>query len=131
AKLAPATTTSHWHAFRWSWSLDRSSMPPACRCDGCAAWGGCEAGAKRFRAGVQPCLPAINAALTAGYAAGSTMAGNRCRRTSAMTRFAEHVYTEQSDIARIESWAEQLEDEARVEIRLADGERVEGFVTAR
>ena len=48
-----------------------------------------------------------------------------------MTRFAEHVYTEQSDIARIESWAEQLEDEAMVEIRLAGGERVEGFVTAR
>ena len=48
-----------------------------------------------------------------------------------MTQFAEHVYTEQRDIARIESWAEQLEDEARVEIRLADGARVEGFVTAR
>src|SRR3546814_18088829 len=48
-----------------------------------------------------------------------------------MTQFAEHVYTAQHDIARIESWAEQLEDEARVEILLADGARVEGFVTAR
>ena len=48
-----------------------------------------------------------------------------------MTQFAEQVYTEQRDIARIESWAEQLEDEARVEIRLANGECVEGFVTAR
>jgi len=48
-----------------------------------------------------------------------------------MTQFAEHVYTAQRDIARIESWAEQLEDEARVEIRLADGARVEGFVTVR
>lgn len=48
-----------------------------------------------------------------------------------MTQFAEHVYTDQQDIARIESWAEQLEDEAKVEIRLADGGRVEGVVTAR
>src|SRR3546814_19713177 len=48
-----------------------------------------------------------------------------------MTQFAEHVYTAQHDIARIESWAGQLEDEARVEILLADGARVEGFVAAR
>src|SRR3546814_11366885 len=79
-------------------------------------------------AGVQPCLPAINAALTVGYAAGSTMAGDGCRRAPPMTQFAEHVYTAQHDIARIESWAAQLEDEARVEILLADGARVEGFV---
>src|SRR3546814_4316658 len=48
-----------------------------------------------------------------------------------MTQFAEHVYTAQHDIARIESWAGQLEDEARVEILLVDGARVEGFVAAR
>ena len=48
-----------------------------------------------------------------------------------MARLAEHVYTEQRDIARIESWVEQLDDEAVVEIRLADGARVEGVVTAR
>src|SRR3546814_5977037 len=59
------------------------------------------------------------------------MAGDGCRRAPPMTQFAEHVYTAQHDIARIESWAEQLEDEARVEILLADAERVEGFVTAR
>src|SRR3546814_10172189 len=82
-------------------------------------------------ADVQPRLPAINAALTAGYAAGSTMAGDGCRRAPPMTQFAEHVYTAQHDIARIESWAGQLEDEARVEILLADGARVEGFVAAR
>src|SRR3546814_7359350 len=82
-------------------------------------------------ADVQPRLPAINAALTAGYAAGSTMAGDGCRRAPPMTQFAEHVYTAQHDIARIESWAGQLEDEARVEILLADGARVEGVVAAR
>ncbi len=49
----------------------------------------------------------------------------------AMSQLAENVYTEQCDIARIEAWAEQLEDEAQVAIRLADGARVEGFVTAR
>src|SRR3546814_16255782 len=48
-----------------------------------------------------------------------------------MTQFAEHVYTAQHDIARIESWAGQLEDEARVETLLVDGARVEGFVAAR
>lgn len=48
-----------------------------------------------------------------------------------MTQFAEQVYTEQRDIARIESWAEQLQDEAMVAVRLADGGRVEGVVTAR
>src|SRR3546814_12464677 len=59
------------------------------------------------------------------------MAGDGCRRAPPMTQFAEHVYTAQHDIARIESWAGQLEDEARVEILLADGARVEGFVAAR
>lgn len=52
-------------------------------------------------------------------------------QSAAMARLAEHVYTEQRDIARIESWIEQLDDETKVEIRLADGARVEGFVTAR
>jgi len=48
-----------------------------------------------------------------------------------MGQRAERVYTEQRDIARIESWAEQLEDEAHVEVRLADGAMVDGYVTAR
>lgn len=48
-----------------------------------------------------------------------------------MGRQAERVYTEQRDIARIESWAEQLQDEAMVAVELADGRRVEGVVTAR
>lgn len=48
-----------------------------------------------------------------------------------MSQLAERVYTEQPDIARIESWAAQLEDEARVEVRLADGGRVDGYVAAR
>lgn len=48
-----------------------------------------------------------------------------------MGQLAERVYTEQRDIARLEAWAEQLEDEARVEVRLADGARIEGYVTAR
>lgn len=48
-----------------------------------------------------------------------------------MGQLAEHVYTEQRDIARIESWVEQLDDEARVEIHLADGARVDGYVAAR
>lgn len=48
-----------------------------------------------------------------------------------MTQFAEHVYTGQHDIARIEARAGQLEDEAMVELRLADGARIEGVVAAR
>lgn len=48
-----------------------------------------------------------------------------------MGRQAERVYTEQRDIARIESWAQQLQDEAMVAVELADGRRVEGVVTAR
>jgi hypothetical protein len=48
-----------------------------------------------------------------------------------MTGFAEQVYTGQRDIARIESLAGQLEDEAQVAVRLADGSRVEGVVLAR
>ena len=59
------------------------------------------------------------------------MAAPPSQDPAAMTQLAENVYTEQRDIARIESWAEQLEDEAKVAIRLADGARVEGFVTAR
>src|SRR3546814_13435109 len=59
------------------------------------------------------------------------MAGDGCRRAPPMTQFAEHVYTAQHDIARIESWAGQPEDEARVEIRLVDSARVEGFVDGR
>jgi uncharacterized protein DUF3247 len=48
-----------------------------------------------------------------------------------MSQIAEQVYTEQRDIARIESWAEQLQDEAVVAIELSDGGRVEGVVTVR
>jgi len=48
-----------------------------------------------------------------------------------MGQVAERVYTEQRDIARIESWAGQLEDEERVEVSLADGTCIDGFVTAR
>lgn len=48
-----------------------------------------------------------------------------------MTQLAEHVYTKQHDIARIEAWVGQLDDEAKVAIRLSDGARVEGVVTAR
>ncbi|MDN5781387.1 MAG: DUF3247 family protein [Luteimonas sp.] len=48
-----------------------------------------------------------------------------------MSQLAEHVYTQQRDIARIESWVQQLDDEAIVEIRLADGARIEGVVIAR
>src|SRR5690606_23549134 len=114
AKLAPTTTTSHWFV-----PLDRSSMRPACRWDGCAAWGAGEAGAKwrrrvsgRARARLTPHSPPL-----------AHDGRHSLPEDSAMTQFAEHVYTEQRDIARIESWAEQLEDEARVEIRLADGAR--------
>jgi len=48
-----------------------------------------------------------------------------------MGQVAERVYTEQRDIARIESWAGQLEDEERVEVSLADGTRIDGFVAVR
>lgn len=48
-----------------------------------------------------------------------------------MTRAAEHVYTDQRDIARLEGWMKQLDDEAMVEIRLQDGRCVRGVVIAR
>lgn len=48
-----------------------------------------------------------------------------------MGRIAERVYTDQDDIARIESWVEQLPDEARVAVRLVDGGEVQGVVAAR
>ena len=48
-----------------------------------------------------------------------------------MGQVAERVYTEQRDIARIESWTGQLEDEERVEVSLADGTCIDGFVAAR
>jgi len=48
-----------------------------------------------------------------------------------MGQRAEHVYTEQRDIARIEAWVGQLDDEERVAVRLADGTRIDGVVAAR
>ncbi len=48
-----------------------------------------------------------------------------------MGQFAECVYTDQADIALLESRAEQLPDEAKVEVVLIDGSKVEGVVSAR
>lgn len=47
-----------------------------------------------------------------------------------MGQFAECVYTDQADIALLESRAMQLPDEAKVELVLIDGSRVEGVVSA-
>ena len=48
-----------------------------------------------------------------------------------MGRTAERVYTDDADIARLEGLMEQLPDEARVELLLADGSRVAGVVSVR
>ncbi|MEZ0469820.1 DUF3247 family protein [Luteimonas salinilitoris] len=48
-----------------------------------------------------------------------------------MGQFAEHVYTRQEDIARIEARATQLDDEAWVALTLEDGGTVEGVVAVR
>jgi|SRR5690606_25130721 len=48
-----------------------------------------------------------------------------------MGRIAERVYTADADIARLEGLVEQLPDEARVELLLADGGTVTGAVSVR
>lgn len=48
-----------------------------------------------------------------------------------MGQFAEHVYTGQEDIARIESRAVQLDGETWVALTLDDGTVVEGVVAVR
>lgn len=48
-----------------------------------------------------------------------------------MGRTAERVYTDDADIARLEGWMEQLPDEARVELLLADGSSIVGVVSVR
>lgn len=48
-----------------------------------------------------------------------------------MGRTAQRVYTEDADIARMEGLMEQLPDEARVELLLADGNSVTGVVSVR
>ncbi|MGO1541695.1 MAG: DUF3247 family protein [Luteimonas sp.] len=48
-----------------------------------------------------------------------------------MGKTAERVYTDDADIARLEGLMEQLPDEARVELLLADGSSVAGVVSVR
>lgn len=48
-----------------------------------------------------------------------------------MGRTAERVYTDDADIARLEALMQQLPDEARVELLLADGSSVSGVVSVR
>jgi hypothetical protein len=70
----------------------------------------------------------VNAAITVRYAPARSIDGMSSTRVVAMAQLAEQVYTEQRDIARIESWVEQLPDEAIVTVKLADGGRVQGVV---
>jgi len=48
-----------------------------------------------------------------------------------MAKYAQHVYTDQAQIATLESWVTQLPDEARVQVTLDDGSRLLGTVAAR
>lgn len=48
-----------------------------------------------------------------------------------MGQFAECVYTDQADIALLETRATQLPDEAKVELVLIDGSKVQGVVSTR
>lgn len=48
-----------------------------------------------------------------------------------MGRTAERVYTDDATIARMERLVEELPDEARVELLLADGGSVAGVVSVR
>ena len=50
---------------------------------------------------------------------------------AAMGKFADCVYTDQADIALLESRATQLPDEAKVELVLIDGSKLEGVVSTR
>ncbi|MDG2525204.1 DUF3247 family protein [Stenotrophomonas sp. HITSZ_GD] len=48
-----------------------------------------------------------------------------------MAKYAEHVYTDQAQIAALEAWVRQLPDEARVQLTLDDGSRLLGTVAVR
>lgn len=48
-----------------------------------------------------------------------------------MGQFAECVYTDQADIALLEDRATQLPDEAKVEVVLIDGSKLQGVVATR
>ncbi|GHH60862.1 MULTISPECIES: DUF3247 family protein [Gammaproteobacteria] len=48
-----------------------------------------------------------------------------------MSRYAPHVYTDQRQIAMMEQWMKQLDDEARVVVTLDDGTRIAGTVAVR
>jgi len=48
-----------------------------------------------------------------------------------MGKYAKHVYTNQAQIAALESWVQQLPDEARVQLTLEDGSRLLGTVAVR
>ncbi|MGY0559696.1 MULTISPECIES: DUF3247 family protein [unclassified Luteimonas] len=48
-----------------------------------------------------------------------------------MGQNAERVYTSDADIARLEALVQQLPDEARVELLLADGSSITGAVVVR
>lgn len=48
-----------------------------------------------------------------------------------MGQIADHVYTEQADIALIESRIVALPDEAIVELTMGDGRKLKGVVSAR
>lgn len=48
-----------------------------------------------------------------------------------MGKYATHVYTDPAQIATLERWVRELEDEARVQLTLADGTRLLGTVAVR
>ncbi len=48
-----------------------------------------------------------------------------------MGQFAECIYTDQADIALLEARAAQLPDEAKVELVLIDGSKLQGVVSVR
>lgn len=48
-----------------------------------------------------------------------------------MGKFADCVYTDQEDIALLEARATQLPDEAKVEVLLIDGSKLQGVVSTR
>jgi hypothetical protein len=45
-----------------------------------------------------------------------------------MTKYTQHVYTGEAQIAALEAWIAQLPSEARVQVTLADGRRLLGTV---
>ncbi|HEY0333670.1 MAG TPA: DUF3247 family protein [Stenotrophomonas sp.] len=48
-----------------------------------------------------------------------------------MGKYAKHVYTDPAQIATLESWVSQLDDELRVQVTLDDGTRLLGTVAVR